>query len=386
MVSPNPYLKIERLFFWRHILNYKERVSKATELMRTEGVDTIVLTRSSESRSLYYLTGVDRFCATYMLNVDGSNILLILEQDLIDAEKKAHADEIKTFNTSKSHYEAILESIKKSGLKSGRVGVEKSFLRQSFYESLREVLPKDFKIVDIQKITGQLRLIKSEEEIELIRKASDIASKTIQSTAELIKPGILENEIAATIEYELRKHGAEETATSTFISSGYRTLSAHPPASSRRLLKGDLVLLDVHPRIQGYCSDLAVTLTVEYANLKLTKYVRELQRLRDEVIQNVEIGEKISNIHFRFQQELKKSGFVIPSTPFFNNVHGIGVAANDPPSFWYTNDLNLQSGIVFAFAQAPAHILHDRKSGIRFEDTYLVIDERIEKLTLFQSK
>ncbi|WP_455278367.1 M24 family metallopeptidase [[Eubacterium] cellulosolvens] len=367
-------------------MNYNERVSKATELMRTEGVDIIILTRPSESRSLYYLTGVDRFCANYILHNDGSNILLILEQDLIDAEKKAHADEIKTFNTSKSQFKAILESIRKSGLKNGRVGVEKSFLRQSFYESLRDVLPKDFQIVDIEKITGQLRLIKSEEEIELIRKASEIASKTIQSTAGLIKPGVLENEIAATVEYELRKHGAEETATSTFISSGHRTLSAHPSASSRKLLKGDLVLLDVHPRIQGYCSDLAVTLTVEGANLKMIKYVRELQRLRDEVIQNVKVGEKISNIHLRFQQQLKKSGFIVPATPFFNNVHGIGVAANDPPSFWHPYDLNLQSGIVFAFAQAPANILHNKKSGIRFEDTYLVRDDKIEKLTTFQSK
>lgn len=354
--------------------------------MKVEGVDAIVLTRSSESRSIYYLTGVDSYCATYILHRDGSNVLLILERDLIDTEKKAHADEVKIFNTSKSHYEAILAAIKKSGLKGGRLGVEKSFLRYSFFESLREVLPNTFEIVDAQKITGQLRLIKCKEEVQLIRKASVIASKTIESTTELIKPGILENEIAATVECELRKHGAEETATSTFIATGNRTLSAHPPASSRKVLKGDLVLLDVHPRIQGYCSDLAVTLKAEGGNLKLSKYLEQLQRLRDEVIQNLKIGDKISHINLKFQQQVKKAGFIFLPTPFFNNIHGIGIAANDPPSFWYPHDLDLQSGMVFAFAQAPAYISRKKSYGIRFEDTYLVINDGIERLTTFQTK
>ena len=189
----------------RYILNYDERVSKASELMKTDGIDAIVLSRSSESKSLYYLTGVDRYCATYILHRDGSNTLLILEQDIIDEEKKAHADETKTFSTSKSHYQAILEAVKKRGLKSGVIGLEKSFLRQNFYESLRKVLPQTFEIVDAQKITGQLRLIKTEDEIHLIRKASIIASKTIESTTELVKPGMKENEISAIVEYELRK-------------------------------------------------------------------------------------------------------------------------------------------------------------------------------------
>jgi Xaa-Pro dipeptidase len=370
---------------FRKTLNYDSRVSKASELMRAEGIDVILLSRSNESQSLYYFTGVDRYCATYILHKDGTNTLLILEQDLIDAEKKAHANDIRTFNTSKSHYQAILKAVRKNGFKSGFIGVEKSFLRQNFYESLKEVLPQTFEIVDAQKITGQLRLIKTEEEIQLIRKASRIASKTMESTTKFVKPGIKENEISAIAEYELRKNGAEETATPTFISSGYRTVSAHPPTSSRKLVKGDLVLIDVHPRIKGYCSDLALTRIVESENLKLEKQLIELHSLRDEVIQNSKIGEKISNIHLRFQQSQKKAGFIFPKTPFFNNIHGIGVAANDPPSFWYPYDLDLQAGMVFAFAQAPSQISQHRNSGIRFEDTYLVTDKRIEKLTTHQN-
>ena len=369
---------------FRYILNYDERVSKASELMKTDGIDVIVLSRSSESKSLYYMTGVDRYCATYILHSDSSNTLLILEQDLIDAEKKTHTDEIKTFNSSKSHHQAILGAIKKNGLESGTIGLEKTFLRQNFYESLRENIPQTFKLVDAQKITGQLRLIKTEEEIDLIRKASNIASKTIEKTTELIKPGLRENEIAAIVEYELRKNGAEDTATSTFISSGYRTESAHPPSSNRKIMKKDLVLIDIHPQIQGYCSDLATTLIIENENSKLEKNLKKIRNLRDEIIQKSKIGEKISNIHLRFQQSLKKAGYNFPNIPFFNNIHGVGLAAEDPPSFWYPYDVDLQTGMVLAFAQAPTQISQQEKIGIRFEDSYLVTDKTIEKLTTYQ--
>ena len=354
--------------------------------MKVNNIDALVLSRSSESRSLFYLTGVDRYCATLVLHKDGNNTLLILEQDLIDAEKTAHVDEVKTFGSSKSHNEAILEAITKNGLKSGKIGVEKTFLRHSFYESFRAILPKTFQMINAANITGQIRLNKSKEEIQLIKKASTIASKAMQTIGDSIKPGIAENELAAIAEYELRMNGAEESATVTFISSGQRTQAAHPPASNRKLGSGDLVLVDLHPRIQGYCSDLGVTFMVKDSNKISINSLRQVREARDKTIQNMKIGEKISKIHLRYSNQLKSRGFIYPAIPIFTcSLHGIGVSSNDPPSFWYPIDVDIRPGLVFAFAEAPAYPMNHKKSGIRFEDTYLVTEAGIEKLTSFQT-
>jgi len=351
--------------------------------MEAEGLDALLLSRPNESRSLYYLTGIDRFCADLVLFKDESSVLLILDQDLLDAKDAPRVDEVLTFGSARSQFEAIARVLRDHELERGVVGVEKAFLRTSFYESLRDVLPRALQITDASKVTGELRLIKTDDEIELIRRASAIANTTLKAVAEAIGPGKRENEIAGLIEYELRREGAEGTATSTFVSSGPGTKAAHPPVSTRKLSKGDVVTIDLHPRFQGYCSDLAVTFTTDAADRRMNEGISRLLEARDAAIQDVRIGDQFSRIHRRYLEELSKNGFIAPRIPSFNNIHGIGVAANDPPSFWYPFDVEIQHGMVFAFAQSPA-VLQSESIGIRFEDTYLATESGVERLTSSQ--
>jgi Xaa-Pro dipeptidase len=367
-------------------LDYSERVSRAKELMGAERLDALILSRPNESRSLYYLTGVDRFCAHLILLRDGGNTLLLLDQDLLDAEKIAYADEIQTFTSAKSQFEAISKVLKEGGLKEGAVGVEKPFLNQSFYESLRAVLPSTFQIKDATKVTGQLRLIKTEDEIARIRKASAIAARTLEVARQAAKPGVTENEIAATVECELRRGGAETTGMSTFISSGPRTKAAHPPASSRKLQNGEVVFIDLHPRIQGYCSDLATSFMTEPTDTETTRRFKQVLESRDAAIQAKKVGDRFSSIHLDYFKRLTSYGVVIPTIPFFNNLHGVGVAANDPPSFWHPIDAHITLGMVFALAQSPVQPKTPEGIGIRFEDTYLVTESGIERLTSFEHR
>lgn len=365
-------------------LEHDRRISRATELMAAEGLDALVLSTSNKSQSIFYLTGLDRLCANLVLLRNGRNTLLILDQDLLDAKDTAHADNIRTYPSTIAQFKAIAETMEECGLKDGSVGVETSFLRATFYDSLKAALPAAITITDATKVTGQLRLIKTQYEIDLIRKASAIAVKALESTTDLIRSGISENEIAATTEYELRKAGAEETAMSTFISSGPRTSAAHPPASNRKLVKGDPVLIDLHPRIQGYCSDLAATFTTPPAETKFSKQIRQILEARNAAIQDLRNGDPFSKLHQNYLKRLGKSDFIIPAMPFFNNLHGVGTSANDPPSFWYPVDVKIQPGMVFALAQSPIRPKQPSEIGIKFEDTYLITEVGVERLTPFK--
>jgi Xaa-Pro aminopeptidase len=367
-------------------LDYGERISRAVRLMVAEGLDALILSRPSESRSLFYLTGADRLCANLVIYRDGGSTLLILEEDLLDAKTTAHADEVKTFTSARSQFEAIANALKEHGLSRGVLGVEKHFIHVGFYENLRAALPAPLQITDATKVTGQLRLIKTEDEITLIRKASAIATKALESATETVRPGTPENEIAATVEYELRRNGAEATAMSTFIASGPRTQAAHPPPSSRKLQRSEVVLIDLHPRIQGYCSDLAATFTVSTEDTGLTGQLRRSLEARDSSIQELRIGDRFSTIHLGYLRRLSNYGFTVPSVPFFNNLHGVGVSANDPPSFWHPTDVEIQPGMVFALAQCPVQPQQIEAVGMRFEDTYLVTESGVERLTSPQNQ
>ena len=354
--------------------------------MEEEGFDALVFSRPSESRSIFYLTGVDRLCANFILHKDGKSTLLILEQDLLDADNIEYVDKVLTFNSARLQFELIANDFVEQGLDGGVIGIEKSFVHQNFFESLRNNIPSTFQIKDATTIAGKLRLIKSEEEIELIKKASNIATKTMFALSEIVKPGIKVNELAAIAEYELRKNGAEETATRTFIASGFGTMGAHPPVSSRRIQKEDIVFVDLHPRIKGYCSDLATTFSMVKVSPSILKKIKLIFDARINTMQEIEVGDKISTIHSRYFTKLKDLGLTLPAIPFFNNIHGIGVAANDPPSFWYPFDVEIKSRTVFAFSQSPINILLPTQLGIKFEDTYLVREERVERLTDFKHK
>jgi len=353
--------------------------------MEAEGLDALLLSRPRESRSLYYLTGIDRFCADLVLFRDGSSILLVLDRDLLDAKETTQVDEILTFSSASSQFEVIARVLREHKLEHGVVGVEKAFLHTSFYESLRDVIPGTLQIADASKVTGGLRLIKTDDEIERISQASAIATKTLKAAAEAIRPGTRENEITGFIEYELRMRGAEGTATSTFVSSGSGTRAAHPPVSTRKLSQGDMVTVDLHPRFQGYCSDLAATFTIDVRNRRLDEGISRLLEARDTTIQDVGIGDRFSTIHRRYLEQLVSNGFIAPKIPFFNNLHGVGIAANDPPSFWYPFDLEIRPGMVFAFAQSPA-LLQTEGIGMRFEDTYLATTSGVKRLTSSQSQ
>lgn len=367
-------------------MNYSERISKAIDLMAEEGFDALILSRPSESRSIFYLTGVNRLCANFILNKNGKSTLLILEQDLLDAGKISYVDNVLTFNSARSQFELIANAIMEQGLNGGIIGIEKPFVHQNYFESLRNNLPSTFQIKDATIIAGKLRLTKTEEEIQLIKKASKIASKTMITISEMIKPGLKENELAAIAEYELRKNGAEETATKTFIASGLGTMSAHPPVSSRRIQKEDIVFVDLHPRIKGYCSDLATTFAMPKVNPSILNKLKLISDARIQTMREIEVGDKISKIHSRYFNELKDLDLILPVIPFFNNIHGIGVAPNDPPSFWYPVDVEIKPGTVFAFSQSPVNIWLPTQLGIKFEDTYLVRKKGIEKLTGFKHK
>jgi Xaa-Pro aminopeptidase len=364
-------------------LDYRSRIARAADLMTTEGFDALVLSRPNESPSLQYFTGVDRYCANLIIHKDGGSTLLMLEEDLLDAETSTYADKIQTYLTARAQFELIAKTLKDYGVEHGTVGVEKAFLHQGFYESLRATLPTTLQIADATNLGGQLRLIKTEDEITLIRKASAIASKTLQTATESIKPGAAENEIAAIVEYEMRRNGAETTARPTYICSGPRTQAAHPPPSSRKLERDELILIDLHPEFQGYCSDLAATFTTAPQE-KLTRQLKQVLEARDAAIQALGIGDKISKLHLEYLRCLSNRDFTLPTIPFLNNIHGVGISPSEPPAFWCPTDVEIQPGMVFTFAQCRAQHPQSKEFGIRFEDTYLAIKSGIERLTSFK--
>jgi Xaa-Pro aminopeptidase len=108
----------------------------------------------------------------------------------------------------------------------------------------------------------RLRWRKDPAEVDLIRRAAQIADRAFTEILPQVRPGVRENELAAELEYQMRRGGAERAAFETIVASGPRSALPHGRASERRLQRGDFVTFDFGAVVGGYHSDCARTLVL----------------------------------------------------------------------------------------------------------------------------
>lgn len=111
-------------------------------------------------------------------------------------------------------------------------------------------------------LVEELRMIKDESELALMRRAAAIADEAFAQIMPLIKPGAVEHDLAVELEYRMKKLGAEGISFETIVASGVRSSLPHGRASDKVIESGDLVTFDFGSLYKGYCSDMTRTVMV----------------------------------------------------------------------------------------------------------------------------
>jgi Xaa-Pro aminopeptidase len=110
-------------------------------------------------------------------------------------------------------------------------------------------------LIDAEQFTSRLRLFKDPGEVARIKEAAEITGGALQNVLPLIEAGVAEREIGAFIEYFYKVHGAEP-AFGTIVASGVSAATLHYRALSRKLKKGELLLIDTGAELDMYASDI----------------------------------------------------------------------------------------------------------------------------------
>ena len=154
---------------------------------------------------------------------------------------------------------------------SGHVGIEYDHINLENLKKLQDALP-DAELVDISKMTMRQRMVKSAEEIELIRNGAKVGDIGGAACVEAIGEGVPEHEVALhstrTMVREIAKRYPESDImdTWTWFQSGINTDGAHNPVSTRKIQKGDILSLNCFPMIGGYYTALERTLFFDHAS------------------------------------------------------------------------------------------------------------------------
>jgi creatinase len=153
---------------------------------------------------------------------------------------------------------SVMEILSDNGIAQGKIGIEEDHMTLKLLTALQRALPR-FEFVDIGDAMMRQRVVKSDEEVTLIRQGAEIAVIGGQAFVEAIDDGVTEVQVAraavTAMEEEIcrRFPDFECDATWCWCQSGVsRTYVAHAPNSPRRIRKGDLLSLNTFPMIVGY--------------------------------------------------------------------------------------------------------------------------------------
>ena len=225
---------------------------------------------------------------------------------------------------------------------------------------------------------NKMRNIKSEEELEKLRKAAALADYAIEVGCKEIAEGKTELEILMAIEFEMKKKGAEKMSFDTMVLSGPKTASPHGTPGDRKIQKGDFILFDLGVVYEGYCSDITRTVAFGEPSEKQREIYETVKKAEQAAIDMIRPGVKACDLDKAARDVITEAGYGEYFTHRLG--HGLGISVHEFPSVTGTNEMELEEGMVFTVEPG---IYHPEITGVRIEDDVVVTADGVEVLTKF---
>jgi Xaa-Pro aminopeptidase len=262
---------------------------------------------------------------------------------------------------------------------------------QRFVSLLRARFPHVV-IRDLTPILDSLRLVKSEREIQLLRKAGELAALAVTEAMRVTRPGVTEYHLRAVANYIFIAHGAAGESYHAIVASGENIWDPHYSLTDSVLKDGDLVLMDAAPDYHYYTSDIARMWPV---NGKYSPWQRELYSFiveyhkvllgtirpgltADEILKVAaeEMSDYVKN--HKFSKEIYRRA-AERALEFKGHLsHTVGMAVHDVGDYRSTP---LKPGVVFSVD--PQMWVPEERLYMRVEDTIVVTGNGVEVLTGF---
>lgn len=221
----------------------------------------------------------------------------------------------------------------------------------------------------------QLRWIKSDNEIALLREAYRITDEAARSAIEMIKPGVREWEIEAAWRSVIYRMGAEGTSYPVWVTSGPAMYQSLCKSSERVIEEDDVVQITFGAKYQGYCGNLCRPVLTGRVDSKRSDMIRTALDCLNETAALMGPGVPFAHVYDTFQARLAKEGY--HGLNLYGPAHGTGLQECEGPWVDNRSDRVLKPNMVFNIDIWIA----DNEFGVRFEDGVLVTEKGLERLT-----
>jgi len=266
------------------------------------------------------------------------------------------------------------EKLIEIGSRFKRIGVESHDITYQFYVELENKLSSE--MIPLSNAVENLRIIKDEPELQLLRETARISDEVFLDTCKIIKPGLQERQIANHIVTLLKEKGCEKESFDTIVVSAENAALPHGHPGERCFETGDMVTMDYGGFYYGYAGDMTRTIVVGKASQQLRDNylaVLEAQKLG---VSLVKACEACRDIDRKIRESLKKydlDKYFVHSTG-----HGVGLEIHEQPLVSSRSQAVLRENMVITIEPG---IYIPGWGGIRIEDTVIVKDGGCEIIT-----
>jgi len=283
------------------------------------------------------------------------------------------------------------EGVRKLGFEAGEVSVKT-------YREMEKAF-RNVKLVPLYGLVEDMRMVKTAEEVGLIKKSAEICVAAFRFVTRRIRIGMKERTVAGQLEYFMKKRGAEKPPFEIIVASGENTAYPHHQTGEREIRPGDCLVIDIGCVYKGYCSDLTrsifldiikanrrqrlrAPLPVEFRG-KYKNIYQTVLRAQREAIEKIGPGIRCSDIDSAARKVIKAAGL---GQYFIHRTgHGVGVDVHELPRLEENSTQVLRPGMVLTVEPG---VYIPGFGGVRIEDMVLVIEKGREILTedIFERK
>ena len=301
---------------------------------------------------------------------DPEMIVVTVEEQL--AREKASIKNVTAYNEfTQVPILMAAERLRELGYASGNIGLEVSYLNQEDFRKLTEALPEAH-IEPIDKLLKKLRIVKTQEEIEKLTFAAQLAERVDRASLSTWWPGMTEADLYRTIVDNFISGGGDKL-TMPSVTSGERTPMLNGGPTEREIKWGDVIRIDCIGLVNDYTCDVARTAVVGEPTPEQKELWQKLVDCRNTALSRIKPGVSSHSIFKEYIDNM--NAWELPTLNFLG--HGLGLTLHEEPYLNPYADTALQKDMVLAIE--PLVTFPDL--GMQLEEAVLVTDTGYELIT-----
>jgi Xaa-Pro dipeptidase len=359
----------------------RARVERARELMKTNGLQAIVVTNGS---SLTYYSAVHWWVSERFFGMilpergDPFFVCPAFEEDrareqLANGPFSAKAD-VRTWQEDEDPYARVAQGIASLGLRTGKLGIEEKtpFV---FSYNIGKAVPA-LEITSATPVTAGCRMIKSEHEIALMRLAAQVTLAAYAAAYRALQPGMTQNQFADLVQEAHKQLGFTGGAE---VQVGEYSALPHGSIQPQKIQEGSICLMDGGCSVQGYASDISRTFVLGKPTDKMKSVFDIVHRAQAAAVTTARPGLPAEDVDAAARKVLVDAGYG-PGYKYFGHRvgHGMGMDGHEWPYLVGGDKLPLQANMTFS--DEPGIYIRG-EFGVRLEDDMHILANGAELFT-----